>query len=791
MGRSAKLFLAPWCLGVVLVSVVRSESTRTICHVDICAGDEFCDDGARQCRPCDNIRGDCLKDSLPVDCRAWCIGFLASEKVDQVLQSKRVEDCPDPGPLINGNYTHVPNFRHETTVTFTCDEGHRLFGANTSTCVDFKTWSAPLPVCEVTDCPDLGPLYHGTYTHASKYRHGTTVTFTCDVGYRRIGPSTSTCGDFKTWSNSLPVCEATDCPDLGPLEHGNYTYASNYRHGTTVTFTCDEGYRLFGANTSTCGDFKSWSAPLPVCEATDCPDLGPLEHGNYTHASSYPHGTTVTYTCDVGYRRIGLSTSTCGDFKTWSAPLPVCEATDCPDLGPLEHGNYTYASNYRHGTTVTFTCDVGYRLFGANTSTCGDFKSWSAPLPVCEATDCPDLGPLEHGNYTHASSYPHGTTVTYTCDVGYRRIGPSTSTCGDFKTWLSPMPECEESDVNLVIPWEIATLVLAVVVVIQQAFIWYRRLRPRRRQKDEDDEESGPGGSANSQQTKMYIGRETPNLDSSRESGIDTANDNDSGDVSGDDTAVKRVSGTGTVPSKERNYSKERASSSHNYGVEGNDVTAERGAGTGNGSESAENDGRQHNDGGQHNDGRQHNDGHYQGPQDNTRRSAGEGQSVVINHISTTVNYKSGNGNASTVAYKSNNQSNNVENSNNTNNDNDNSHFVDASRSNSKPEPAPQDACSGTERKSGETGSVDLTRAAKTQLPEEENKFGIPDSDLTTECRQPEEEGGGYELITNLEESYDLNRSSSLLNVRLSDASGDHSDHEGRPLLSPSSINDG
>ncbi|XP_052779490.1 P-selectin-like isoform X2 [Mya arenaria] len=447
MSPASILFWLPWILATSLpVSLGKVVSSGKPCYVDFCSTGQFCDDGMRCCRLCNDIRGDCMDGSLPVECRSWCVDYLTNKRVESIEERKKVADCPDLGPLEHGNYTYASNYRHGTTVTFTCDEGHRLFGASTSTCGDFKTWSAPLPVCEVTDCPDLGPLKHGNYTYASNYRHGTTITFTCDEGYRPFGANTSTCGDFKTWSAPLPVCEVTDCPDLGPLEHGNYTYASNYRHGTTVTFTCDEGHRLFGANTSTCGDFKTWSAPLPVCEVTDCPDLGPLKHGNYTYASNYRHGTTITFTCDEGYRPFGANTSTCGDFKTWSAPLPVCEVTDCPDLGPLDHGNYTYASNYRHGTTITFTCDEGYRPFGANTSTCGDFKTWSAPLPVCEVTDCPDLGPLEHGNYTYASNYRHGTTITFTCDEGYRPFGANTSTCGDFKTWSAPLPVCEVTD---------------------------------------------------------------------------------------------------------------------------------------------------------------------------------------------------------------------------------------------------------------------------------------------------------------------------------------------------------
>ncbi|XP_052803197.1 scavenger receptor cysteine-rich domain superfamily protein-like isoform X1 [Mya arenaria] len=129
MGRSAKLFLAPWCLWVMLVSVVSFEFTRTICHVDICTSEEFCDHENWQCRSCDNTRGDCLKDSLPGK-----INFT--------------EDCPAPAQLVHGSFKYLARYRPGTNVTFTCDEGYKLVGDDTSTCEDFGTWSSPEPECE-------------------------------------------------------------------------------------------------------------------------------------------------------------------------------------------------------------------------------------------------------------------------------------------------------------------------------------------------------------------------------------------------------------------------------------------------------------------------------------------------------------------------------------------------------------------------------------------------------------------------------------------------------------------
>ena len=53
-------------------------------------------------------------------------------------------------------------------------------------------------------------------------------------------------------------------PEIDNGQHnGSY---DNFSNGEIVMFTCNDKYRLIGANTVTCGDFGVWSASPPTCD---------------------------------------------------------------------------------------------------------------------------------------------------------------------------------------------------------------------------------------------------------------------------------------------------------------------------------------------------------------------------------------------------------------------------------------------------------------------------------------------------------------------------------------------
>ncbi|WAQ94535.1 hypothetical protein MAR_007006 [Mya arenaria] len=411
------------------------------------------------------------------------------------------------------------------------------------------------------------------------------------------------------------------------------------------------------------------------------------------------------------------------------------------------------------------------------TSLPADCMSW------CIVADCPDLGPLEHGNYINVSNYRHGNTVTFTCDEGYRLVGMNTSTCEDFKTWSTPVPVCEEVKVFVSAGWRNATIVQApfiVILLIILILMVYYIVRLRMRQSPKDEESAVNGAALNADKsavgsvveqketdTRSYSlksnSSEDSGIESSRESrtvseerggaigrGLDTERDT----LSGRDTHGPPSRGAASEPNIDQDGgigsapSTKRAESEPNR--ESHPRTRSCHAGERHSGESDTGDGVPY----------------TYNIIDNSTTVSSVAFHVNSNNIDIreTLNYKSGDRNSSSVAYKSNNDSNNVR-SNNTENDKDN-----VGPRKSETAAAPNDASSCTGRNSPQTGSVDLARAAKNQVPADDIKFGTPESNLT-KCQQPEEQGGPSELITNSEKCYHSKSSPTQLNVQLSDAS--------------------
>lgn len=56
---------------------------------------------------------------------------------------------------------------------------------------------------------------------------------------------------------------------------------------------------------------------------------------------------------------------------------------------------------------------------------------------------CSNPGPLAGGIVRpNRQSYEVGQTITYVCDVGYKIKGQSSSICKDDGEWTNPLPDC-------------------------------------------------------------------------------------------------------------------------------------------------------------------------------------------------------------------------------------------------------------------------------------------------------------------------------------------------------------
>ncbi|XP_073244344.1 sushi, von Willebrand factor type A, EGF and pentraxin domain-containing protein 1-like isoform X3 [Porites lutea] len=333
--------------------------------------------------------------------------------------------CADPGALQNGRRIGS-DFRHGKTVKFLCQSRFTLRGARSITCNDGR-WSGKIPVCTAI-CNDPGTPQNGV-KHGRNFESGSTVNFTCNAGYTLVGSKTIECRSGR-WSSNSPHCKKT-CSDPGAPLNG-LRIGSNFSHGKTVNFLCPHGFTLRGVSSITCID-GGWSGKKPVCSA-NCKDPGIPKHGE-RKGNSFDHGKTLSFSCNVGYTLVGDKIIECRE-GIWSAQSPLCK-TSCKDPGIPEHGGRK-GSSFDHGKTLSFSCNIGYTLVGAQTIECRE-GIWSAQLPLCKKR-CTNPGAPQNGHRS-GSDFRHGKKVTFTCQRGFTLRGISSITCND-GTWNGNVPVC-------------------------------------------------------------------------------------------------------------------------------------------------------------------------------------------------------------------------------------------------------------------------------------------------------------------------------------------------------------
>ncbi|XP_048781988.1 membrane cofactor protein-like isoform X5 [Lagopus muta] len=178
---------------------------------------------------------------------------------------------------------------------------------------------------------------------------------------------------------------------------------------------------------------------------------------DFSTMSSFPVGTSVSYTCRPGYMRIpGMPVDrTCGKNLTWSQIETFCTAKRCIHPGELEHG-FVNVTDLTFGSAATFSCEKGYRLYGNSQISCvikDKGVDWNGDLPVCDKVPCAPPPSIANGHYTEADNYVYQTPVTYSCnDVQkgedpFSLVGSPSIFCtvdeNSNGVWSGPPPQCK------------------------------------------------------------------------------------------------------------------------------------------------------------------------------------------------------------------------------------------------------------------------------------------------------------------------------------------------------------
>ncbi|XP_042878589.1 sushi, von Willebrand factor type A, EGF and pentraxin domain-containing protein 1-like isoform X2 [Penaeus japonicus] len=389
--------------------------------------------------------------------------------------------CPEPFEAMNAEVEgDVFEFGH--SIKYKCMEGFTMQGEAELTCKEDGTWSEAIPVCEMVTCSTIPDIQHGRWElrslgevpiktepitakgHAKGrakghgkaaksaklqellqnageegivHKFGDLVEFECDPGYAMTTSSLLECTE-RGWSAPVPQCHPIICPIPIQIRQGSIS-GSDYTFGSTITYTCDEGYELVGENIRTCQENKEWSGTEPFCKEIECPRPAPLDDGQ-TIGSDITYQSILSYVCDPGFKLEGVKTRTCGSDGHWTDEQPACVEVFCSIPDEVAHGTRNIIS-LRVGGTVRYTCMEGYRMEGAATLNCANDGVWDAATPRCVQVDC---GPAPSAPFvvSHGDHTVYDSKVTFGCERGYRAEGPEWTTCLQSGSWSNEAPDC-------------------------------------------------------------------------------------------------------------------------------------------------------------------------------------------------------------------------------------------------------------------------------------------------------------------------------------------------------------
>uniref|UniRef100_A0A3Q2PYT7 Sushi, von Willebrand factor type A, EGF and pentraxin domain containing 1 n=1 Tax=Fundulus heteroclitus TaxID=8078 RepID=A0A3Q2PYT7_FUNHE len=413
--------------------------------------------------------------------------------------------CVRPSPIPHG-YVIGSEFGYNSKVKYECDEGYKLTGDPTLVCLSDGLWDKPTPRCDIISCDPPEDISHG-FVNGSGFNYNNVVEYICFEGYEVVGDPILRCSAQGLWVGSVPRCQPCTC-SLPEVRFGTVT-GPGRACGERVHFSCDQGYRLLGPSQAVCDKGGVWSPGVPVCGRGKCSVAPPVVPNAVLQGGIDTSSETVTYKCRLGYLMKGSPFLSCGSDGRWGEPRIRCEPVNCGKPPVVAHGQvvggvstfpnqvtYRCDDGYelatgraslscqsdgtwsRHniqclpapcllptkmsiphlqisgreltpvGGTITLSCPTGFYLQGSALAECQVGGTWSPSIITvsCEMVVCEKPSPLLHGIVEGDSFKTHLRNVTYVCDVGLRLVGPKTLTCLVNGSWSLPPPTCEGCD---------------------------------------------------------------------------------------------------------------------------------------------------------------------------------------------------------------------------------------------------------------------------------------------------------------------------------------------------------
>lgn len=235
-----------------------------------------------------DIKGFCHNESH--DCPCGSNGTTVNVKVDGCSYVRRLEfrcrPCDrDSYKKVCPNYSHCQTCAEGLNACETCPPGKYgvwctsvcncqnggVCDKDTGQCRCLPGFSGAL--CEIRDGCTPPAHQQGVLATMAPANLPKIIHYNCPTGFKRIGAGTINCQNDGSWNGAPPYCERqVPCPPLPDVArsvaqvHGAATSVREIQYnGTTVTYSCADGYEIVGAKSLECTQEGVWSAPPPFC----------------------------------------------------------------------------------------------------------------------------------------------------------------------------------------------------------------------------------------------------------------------------------------------------------------------------------------------------------------------------------------------------------------------------------------------------------------------------------------------------------------------------------------------
>ncbi|XP_073531495.1 CUB and sushi domain-containing protein 1 isoform X2 [Phyllobates terribilis] len=354
--------------------------------------------------------------------------------------------CGNPGTPANGMIIFSDGILFSSSVIYACWEGYKTSGLTTRHCTANGTWTGSAPDCSVISCEDPGSIANGIQL-GKDFTFNKTVTYHCNPGYLRDPPSAGPmkCGKDGTWNQTKHTCKAIHCGQPPHVPYGKLE-GSDFSWGSSVSYTCVEGYQLSSPTVLSCEGRGSWRGEIPQCLPVFCGDPGAPAEGRLI-GRSFIYKAEVSYQCRPPFLLVGSSRRICQNDGTWSGIPPTCidpAHNSCRDPGTPHYGMQNSSKAYEIGSSVFFRCRKGYHIQGSTTRNCLANLTWSGSQPECIPHSCRQPETPIHADVKAIDLPTLGYTLIYICQPGYFLSGGSEHrTCKSDMKWTGKPPICK------------------------------------------------------------------------------------------------------------------------------------------------------------------------------------------------------------------------------------------------------------------------------------------------------------------------------------------------------------